>query len=150
MNKVAYKSVLFSLIETPKHPCFPNPCGINALCNMHPNIEHAATCVCKKGYFGDPSSYCHPECTENEHCSSNRVCKNQKCVDTCPGFCGTNTVCSISNHLRSCDCRKGYTGNPSGSCKSDCCKLSKIFKREKASACASSDRFCPVCLSVSP
>ena len=90
---------------------------------MHPTREHAATCVCDKGYFGDPLSLCQkPECTLNKNCPANRVCRNQNCVDPCPGLCGTNAVCSISKHLPTCDCPQGYTGNPSVSC-----KLSKIF-----------------------
>ena len=48
----------FSLIETPINPCNPSPCGSNAICKKHPNRDHAATCVCIKGYFGDPFSSC--------------------------------------------------------------------------------------------
>ena len=115
--------MFFSLIERPTHPCFPNPCGYNAKCNVHPTREHASTCVCLKGYFGDPFSLCQkPECTLNKNCPANRVCRNQFCVNPCPGLCGTNAVCSISKHLPTCDCLQGYTGNPSVSC-----KLSKIF-----------------------
>ena len=119
----------YLLIETPINPCHPSPCGENAICNKHPNREHTATCVCIKGYFGDPFSLCQkPECTLNNNCPTNRVCRNQKCVDPCPGFCGINTVCSVSNHVQSCDCLKGYNRNPTCRalhCK-ESCKLSKI------------------------
>ena len=117
------KSCFFSVIEKPTHPCFPNPCGFNAKCNMHSTSEHASTCVCIKGYFGDPFSFCQkPECNLNKNCPADRVCRNQFCVNPCPGLCGTNAVCSISKHLPNCDCLQGYTGNPLVSC-----KLSKIF-----------------------
>lgn len=113
--------MFFPLIETPVDPCYPSPCGDNAICNKHRTRERAATCVCIQGYFGDPFLSCRPECTQNNDCPTNRVCKNQKCVDPCPGLCGINAVCSVSNHRPSCDCLQGYTGNPSVSC-----NLSKI------------------------
>ena len=104
----------FALIETPIDPCIPNPCGENAICNKHPESEHASNCACIEGYSGDP---CRPECTQNNDCPTNSECKNQKCVNPCTGLCGTNTVCSVSNHVPSCHCRQGYMGNPSVSCK---------------------------------
>ena len=113
---------LFTLIETPIDPCDPNPCGENAECNKHPNSEQASNCVCIKGYFGDPFSSCQPECTQNNDCPTNSQCKNQKCVNPCTGFCGNNTVCSVSKHVPSCHCQQGYVGNASVSC-----KLSKTF-----------------------
>ena len=115
----------FTLIETPIDPCNPNPCGENASCKKHPKSERASNCVCIKGYFGNPFSSCQkPECTLNSNCSAKRICRNQKCVDPCPGVCGNNTVCSVSNHVPSCHCRQGYSGNPSVSC-----KLSNYFLR---------------------
>ena len=121
--------MFFTLIETPINPCNPNPCGENAICNKHPNRDHAATCACIKGYFGDPFSSCRPECTQNSDCPTNRVCRNQKCVNPCSGFCGINMICSVSNHVPSCDCLQGYERNPK--CRdTNCtvsCKLSKIF-----------------------
>ena len=105
----------FFVLEQPVDPCTPSPCGDNALCQRHQR-ERAATCACIQGYFGDPFLACRPECTQNPDCPRNRVCRNQKCVDPCPGLCGINAVCSISNHVPSCDCLQGYTGNPSVAC----------------------------------
>ena len=110
------------MIETPIDPCNPNPCGENAICNKHPKSDLASNCACIKGYFGDPFSSCQPECTQNNDCPTNSECKNQKCVNPCIGFCGNNTVCSVSNHVPRCHCQQGYTGNATVSC-----KLSKIF-----------------------
>ena len=57
------------------------------------------------------------ECIQNNVCPANRVCRNQKCVNPCPGLCGINAGCSISNHVPRCHCLQGYVGNPSVSCK---------------------------------
>ena len=112
------------------NPCHPSPCGENAICNKHPNREHTATCVCIKGYFGDPFSLCQkPECTLNINCPTNRVCRNQKCVDPCQGFCGDNAICSVLNHVPSCDCPEGYKRHPTWMTSRYIlsCKISKIF-----------------------
>ena len=97
-------------------PCTPSPCGDNALCKRHQSSNRAATCECIQGYFGDPFLSCRPECTQNPDCPSTKICSNQKCVDPCPGLCGINAVCRVSNHVPRCDCLQGYTGNPSVSC----------------------------------
>ena len=112
----------FKLIAKSINPCNPNPCGENAICKKHPKSQQASNCACIKGYVGDPFSSCRPECTQNNDCPTNSECKNEKCVNPCTGFCGNNTVCSVSNHVPSCHCRQGYMGNPSVSC-----KLSKIL-----------------------
>ena len=100
----------------PIDPCTPSPCGDNALCKRHQSSNRAATCECIQGYFGDPFLSCRPECTQNPDCPSTKICSNQKCVDPCPGLCGINAVCRVSNHVPRCDCLQGYTGNPSVSC----------------------------------
>ena len=129
VNWLLTNSIFFSLIETTRNPCDPSPCGVNANCKKHPSKEHAATCVCMKGYLGNPFLACHPECTENTHCTSNRVCRNQKCVNPCLGFCGDNAICSVLNHVPSCDCPKGYDRHPTwmNSRYILSCKISKIF-----------------------
>lgn len=33
-------------------------------------------------------------------------------IDPCPGTCGQNADCQVINHLPSCICRGGYTGDP--------------------------------------
>lgn len=37
---------------------------------------------------------------------------NQKCVDPCPGACGSNSKCRVKNHSPLCSCSPGYTGDP--------------------------------------
>ena len=90
-------------------PCRPSPCGINAECRER---NGAAACTCLPGLFGDPYVECKPECTINAECPTNKACVNQKCVDPCPGVCGTFASCSVQNHNPSCTCDPGYTGDP--------------------------------------
>lgn len=106
----------FEIIEKPEpkpsySPCDPNPCGSNAVCDN-------AICTCIRDYFGDPyGSGCRPECTMNTECSPSKACINNKCVDPCPGTCGTQAVCDVSNHIPSCSCPQGYSGDPFVACR---------------------------------
>lgn len=85
-------------------PCDPSPCGSNADCND-------GVCTCRRNYFGDPYSGCRPECTMNSDCAPQKTCINNRCVDPCPGTCGENARCDVSNHIPSCSCPPGYTGD---------------------------------------
>lgn len=94
----------------PYSPCDPNPCGSNALCDN-------AVCTCIKDYFGDPYIGCRPECTMNTECSPSKACINNKCIDPCPGTCGTQAICDVSNHIPSCSCPQGYSGDAFVACR---------------------------------
>lgn len=48
----------------------------------------------------------------NSDCMSTRACIRSKCQDPCPGACGTNAECQVVNHLPTCTCFPGYTGQP--------------------------------------
>jgi hypothetical protein len=91
------------------NPCLPNPCGTNAVCKER---NGAGSCVCLPEYIGNPYEGCRPECVLNSDCPSNRACINQKCRDPCPGTCGQNADCQVINHLPSCTCIVGFTGDP--------------------------------------
>lgn len=95
------------------NPCNPSPCGVNAECNVRNN---AGSCTCLPDYFGDPYHECRPECVLNTDCPKTRSCLNNKCKDPCPGMCGLNAECSVSNHAPTCSCIAGFTGNPSVAC----------------------------------
>lgn len=95
-------------IERPT-PCIPPPCGSNAICREQ---NGAGSCTCLPDHIGNPYEGCRPECILNSDCPSNRACMNQKCKDPCPGTCGQNADCQVVNHLPSCTCRSGYTGDP--------------------------------------
>lgn len=99
-------------IERPT-PCVPSPCGANAICKEQNGI---GSCTCIEDYTGNPYESCRPECVINTDCPSNRACIRNKCQDPCPGTCGQNADCQVINHLASCMCRPGYTGDPFRHC----------------------------------
>lgn len=90
------------------NPCLPSPCGPYAQCQEYGSN---AKCSCLPNFIGSPPQ-CRPECTVNSECNANMACINQKCVDPCPGACGNDAVCTVNNHLPSCSCLQGYTGDP--------------------------------------
>lgn len=85
----------------------PSPCGSFSQCR---NIGDSPACTCLENYIGQPPN-CRPECTIHSECSSDKACINMKCVNPCPGSCGTNALCSVINHIPACRCPEGYTGN---------------------------------------
>jgi len=108
-----------------KDPCVPSPCGSFSQCR---NIGGSPACTCLENYMGQPPN-CRPECTINSECPSDKACINMKCMDPCPGSCGTNALCSVINHIPSCRCPEGYTGNTFVLCE----LLPPICKRHKPS-----------------
>lgn len=94
-------------------PCNPSPCGANARCIQR---NDAGSCQCLPEYFGNPYEGCRPECLLNSDCASDRACQNMKCRDPCPGTCGQNAICSVLNHVPTCNCVPGYSGDPYRSC----------------------------------
>lgn len=96
------------------NPCVPSPCGPNAICKEQNN---AGSCTCLPNYIGNPYEGCRPECVLNTDCPSNRACIRNKCLDPCPGTCAANAECQVINHLPSCSCSLGYTGDPFVLCK---------------------------------
>lgn len=99
---------------TPVDPCNPSPCGANARCKVSTN--GAGACICDLGYFGNPYEACRPECTVNTDCPYNKACLRNKCQDPCPGVCGSTAICQVINHVPTCSCAVGYTGNPYSYC----------------------------------
>lgn len=106
--------VSFIVIEIPRNPCNPSPCGSNAICKER---NGAGSCTCVKNYFGDPYAGCRPECLMNNDCPHDRACLAMKCRDPCPGSCGLNAECKVMNHNPQCYCRPGYTGNALNLCR---------------------------------
>lgn len=94
-------------------PCIPNPCGTNAVCRAQNGV---GSCQCLPDYFGNPYEGCRPECVVSSDCPSNEACVRNKCVDPCLGVCGENAECRAINHMPSCACRIGFTGNPYTRC----------------------------------
>lgn len=79
---------------------------------MCKELNKAGSCTCLPDYIGNPYESCRPECVHNSDCVSNRACINNKCQNPCPGTCGQNAYCQVSNHLPNCYCNIGYTGDP--------------------------------------
>ena len=98
--------------ERPRIPCYPSPCGPNALCR---EVNGHEACSCLAGYIGAPPN-CRPECVLNAECPSNKACIQQKCSDPCVGACGYNARCQAVGHNAICTCPKGYTGDPFSGC----------------------------------
>lgn len=95
-------------IEQPAHPCQPSPCGPNSQC-----VERNgnAVCSCIIGYLGSPPN-CRLECYTSTDCAQVHACINNKCVDPCPGACGSNALCQAVQHRAHCECQRGFSGNP--------------------------------------
>ena len=102
-----------ALPPAPVNPCDTITCGNNALCTVNDGVPR---CTCIPPYIGNPYSGCRPECMMNSDCISNLACINQHCRDPCQGVCGLNAVCEVINHLPSCSCLPGFTGEPFQSC----------------------------------
>lgn len=90
-------------------PCNPSPCGSNANCDN-------GVCTCLPEYQGDPYTGCRPECVLNNECPRDKSCIRNKCIDPCPGTCGSNALCSVINHIPMCSCIQGYNGNAFVAC----------------------------------
>ena len=94
-------------------PCNPDPCGPYA--NPPRRNGDQCDCTCQSGMIGSPPN-CKPECIFNNDCPSELACKNQKCVDPCPGLCGINASCRVRKHIPICVCNSGYQGDPFTRC----------------------------------
>lgn len=90
-------------------PCIPNPCAANAVCREQNGI---GSCQCLPDYYGNPYEGCRPECVVSSDCPSNQACVRNKCQNPCPGLCSQNAECRVLNHLPTCTCIVGYTGDP--------------------------------------
>ncbi|KAK8736180.1 hypothetical protein OTU49_004861, partial [Cherax quadricarinatus] len=110
---------------SPYQRCFPHEdvdsseeremcdaCGPNADCR---EVGDRPVCTCRAGFIGAPPN-CRPVCVVNRDCSASMACIRQKCVDPCPGACGTNAECRVINHSPVCTCIPGYTGEPFARC----------------------------------
>ena len=92
--------------------CIPSPCGLNSQCRI---VGSQAACSCLPNNIGRPPN-CRPECKINPECPQNLMCINDKCMDPCPGSCGSSTTCMVLKHTPVCQCVAGYTGDPFTGC----------------------------------
>ncbi|XP_026688067.1 neurogenic locus notch homolog protein 1-like, partial [Diaphorina citri] len=75
-------------VPEPVNPCYPSPCGPYSQCR---DIGGSPSCSCLPNYIGAPPN-CRPECVQNNDCSNDKACINEKCQDPCPGSCGYNAL----------------------------------------------------------
>ncbi len=107
---------MFSLISGYKIPCMH--CTVHKLqFFFQENSSTQHLCSCIQDYVGDPYTACGPECVEDSNCAYILACLGGKCRDPCPGSCGRQAECRVINHVPSCYCPEGYTGNPLSSCR---------------------------------
>lgn len=98
-------------------PCLPSPCGPNTECRER---NGAGACACSIGYEGDPYDTergCRRECEINDDCNAALACVSFKCINPCPGTCGTFAECVVNNHVPVCTCPEGFTGDPFFQCR---------------------------------
>lgn len=88
--------------------CHPSPCGPYSECK---SLNGHAVCSCSQSYIGSPPG-CHPECVVSSDCIQRKACRNQKCIDPCPGTCGLNAECHVINHSPICSCLPSFIGDP--------------------------------------
>jgi len=104
-----------AIIVRASDPCAGNPCGSNTNCR---NSGDRPVCSCLPGHIGDPYRGCRRgECEANTECPSFQVCENYHCVNPCLKSCGANAQCDVHNHIASCKCPVGYTGDPTNHCR---------------------------------
>lgn len=110
----------FEQPKTPenRNPCDSRPCGDNTECQ---NIDDQRySCSCIPPYRGDPyTSGCKPECINDNECLPQLSCVGQFCRDPCPGICGRNAECLVTNHYPICQCKPGMVGDPFKACRKD-------------------------------
>lgn len=95
------------------NPCNPNPCGMNTKCREENGV---ASCLCLSDFYGNPEKGCMPKCSANNDCPSNFMCIQNECHNPCPGICPKNSECLMENHLPTCTCKEGFTGDAYQNC----------------------------------
>ena len=114
------------------------------------------TCKCPSGLSGNPYLECRPECVLNSDCDRTLACASNKCVNLCPGNCGSRARCRVINpsgndfcgpysnqrvvpgsNYYQCSCLKGYIGAPP-KCRPECvvssdCSQDMAYQQQKCS-----------------
>ena len=119
-----------TIVRPPTNPCQPNPCGIDALCEVD---NGNPICSCARGKTGNPFVRCIPDgdrCPGNQ-CGPNSGCRMVADRPVCyclprfegappaipcmkpskqckPNPCGDNTECVVINNVQRCTCKPGY------------------------------------------
>ena len=90
-------------------------CGSNTISSASKKTA-SCECQCKPNFKGNPYLGCHPNCVLNSDCPVHQACLSNECKDPCPGVCGQNAICIITNQRPSCYCKEGHSGNAFEGC----------------------------------
>lgn len=104
---------LFSSQTATEPPRPLDPCNLCAPTAQCFNGE----CRCPPDYIGNPYESCRPECVLNTDCPRDKACLGSKCSNPCVGTCAQNAICTVVNHIPSCSCPEGFTGDPFSLCR---------------------------------
>lgn len=97
-----------------------NICSTGAICT---NLIGSFKCSCPLG--GDPyGEGCLGElvregCFHDSDCDSMKACIDGQCISPClkENSCGQNSVCSVKDHHKECNCRPQFFGDPYTVCR---------------------------------
>ncbi|KAG8275741.1 mannose binding [Homalodisca vitripennis] len=64
-------------------------------------------------------------CVSQQDCPADQSCIEQICESPCPSLCGDFTICQVDDHITSCYCEPGYSGDPYIGCY-DQCKYTRL------------------------
>ena len=95
-------------------------CNIKCSMLIHPFfpiLRPGGVCECSPECVGNPHEACRPEWVLNTECNRDQACIRNKCRDPCPGTCGQNARCDVINHIPTCSCPSGFTGDPFSNCR---------------------------------
>jgi len=109
-------------------PCSPNPCGPGANCAAQRLFgeSNRVICTCPRGWKGDPTISCDPECLRLSDCPDHLQCQGVEgqCIDPCTNDvntgrppCGVGADCKATRHKAICSCPRTHTGDPFVSCR---------------------------------
>lgn len=99
------------------NPCDSVECGNNTKCVKQNGI---GICQCLPNHIGNPYQGCTiaksavksvQKCLRHTDCLPTQTCIQSKCINPCPDFCPENADCKINDHILTCACKAGYSGD---------------------------------------
>lgn len=97
-------------------PCDSIECGKNTKCVKQNGV---GLCQCLPNHFGNPYQGCtaktavkaEQKCFRHTDCSPTLSCIQSRCINPCPDFCPANADCKINDHILTCACKAGFSGD---------------------------------------
>lgn len=115
-------------------------------------IGHQVNCRCPEKFNGNPDILCSPVelpnigCKSVTDCAPTESCINEHCVNPCN--CGENSECFVQDHVPTCQCKSGFTGNPVSGCKKIGCQSDEECANDLT--CYNGDKCINPCLIGNP